>query len=145
MMKKIWLTTDGRPHDVILAAFTNEVAAERYREMLVARYSLGKNLSLLGKQLAHDADAWRLGLGPTVVQRSVDDSLEFLRGAWVVKVDESCRMVACEFSTQLKPNQTPATYRVGIHRICQAHGMTPQAALDAARKAMVSHLSRART
>lgn len=144
-MKRIWLTTDGRPHDAILGAFSTEAAAERYRTLLVERYSLGKNLSLMGKPLAQDADTWRLGLGPTVVERTVDSDLEFLRGAWVVKVDETCRMVACEFSTKLKPGQPPATYRVGIHRICQAHGMTPQAALDGARKAMVSHLSRART
>lgn len=144
-MNRIWLTTDGRPHDVILGAFSTEGAAERYRTLLVERYSLGKNLSLMGRPLAQDADTWRLGLGPTVVERTVDTNLEFLRGAWVVKVDESCRMVACEFSTKLKPGQPPATYRVGIHRICQAHGMTPQAALDGARKAMVAHLSRART
>lgn len=144
-MKRIWLTTDGRPHDSILGLFSTEGAAERYRDLLIERYSLGKNLSLLGKQLSHDADAWRLGLGPTVAHRTVDDNLEFLRGAWVVKVDESCRMVACEFSTQLKPHQPPATYRMGIHRICQAQGMTPQAALDAARKAMAAHLGRCRT
>jgi hypothetical protein len=144
-MKKIWLTTDGRPHDSILGLFTTEAGAARYRDVLIERYSLGKNLSLMGKQLAHDADSWRLGLGPTVVQRTMDDNLEYLRGAWVVKVDETCRMVACEFSTQQKPNQPPATYRVGIHRICQAQGMTPQGALDAARKSMVSHLGRCRT
>jgi hypothetical protein len=144
-MKKIWLTTDGQPHDSILGVFGSEAAAERYRDQLVERYSLGKNLSLMGRQLAHDADAWRLGLGPAVVERTVDDNLEFLRGAWVVKVDESCRMVACEFSTKLNPSHPPAIYRTGIHRICQAHGMTPQAALDGARKAMVAHLSRART
>ena len=85
------------------------------------------------------------GFGPEVVERTLDDNLDFLRGAWVVKVDESCRMVACEFSTKLKPSQPPATYRVGIHRVCQAHGITPQAALDAARKAMVAHLGRTRT
>ncbi|HEY4217245.1 MAG TPA: hypothetical protein VGM67_08905 [Gemmatimonadaceae bacterium] len=144
-MQKIWLTTDGRPHDSILGIFTSERTAERYCEQLVERYSLGKNLSLMGRQLAKDADTWRLGLGPTVVQCSVDENLEFLRGAWVVKVDETCRMVACEFSTQLKPTQSPSVFRVGIHRICQAHGMTPQAALDRARKAMVSHLGRTRT
>lgn len=144
-MKKIWLTTDGRAGDAILGIFSSETGAERYRELLVKRYSLGKNLSVHGRQLAHDADAWRLGLGPAVLERTVDDSPEFLRGAWVVKVDESCRMVACEFSTLLKPNQPPATYRAGIHRICQAHGMTPQSALDAARKAMVAHLGRCRT
>jgi hypothetical protein len=54
-------------------------------------------------------------------------------------------MIACEFSTRIKPNQPPTTYRVGIHRICQAHGMTPQAALDSARKGMVAHLGRCRT
>jgi hypothetical protein len=144
-MHKIWLTTDGRPHDSILGVFTTEAAAKRYRDLLVERYALGKNLSLSGRQLARDADAWRLGLGPDVVERTIDDRLEFLRGAWVVKVDETCRMIACEFSTKLKPNQPPSTYRVGIHRICQAHAMTPQAALDAARKAMVAHLGRART
>ena len=99
----------------------------------------------MGKPLARDADTWQLGLGPAVTERSIDENLDFLRGAWVVKVDESCRMVACEFSTQLKPTQPPATYRVGIHRVCQAHAATPQAALDAARKAMVAHLGRART
>ena len=74
-------------------------------------------------------------LMPLLVMRSYPETL----------LDESCRMVACEFSTKLKPNQPPATYRVGIHRICQAHAMTPQAALDAARKAMVAHLGRCRT
>ena len=144
-MRKIWLTTDGQPVDSLLGLFTTEDAARRYRDVLVERYGLGKSLSALGKQLAHDADAWRLGLGPSVVHRTVDDNVEFLRGAWVVKVDETCRMVACEFSTRLKPGQPPAAYRVGIHRVCQAHGTTPQSALDAARKAMVVHLGRCRT
>lgn len=144
-MRRIWLTTDGRPHDSILGIFTSEAGALRYRSLLVERYSLGKNLSVSGKQLAREADAWQLGLGPDVVERTVDDNLDYLRGAWVVKVDETCHMVACEFSTHLKPTQPPATYRAGIHRICQAQGMTPQAALDAARKAMVAHLGRTRT
>ncbi len=144
-MKKIWLTTDGRPHEGILGVFTSEFGARRYRDLLVERYALGKNLSLLGKPLARDADAWRLGLGPEVVEHAIDENLDFMRGAWVVKVDETCRMIACEFSTKLKPNQPPSTYRVGIHRICQAHATTPQAALDAARKAMVAHLGRCRT
>lgn len=144
-MKRIWLTTDGQPLDSILGVFTSEAGAARYRDQLVERYSLGKNLSLYGKPLAEDVGSWQLGLGPSVVERAVDDSIEFLRGAWVVKVDETCRMVACEFSTKLRPSQPPSTYRVGIHRICQAHGMTPHAALDAARKAMIAHLGRART
>lgn len=144
-MRKIWLTTDGQPVDSLLGLFTTEDAARRYRDVLVERYGLGASLSAMGKRLAHDADAWRLGLGPSVVHRTVDDNLEFLRGAWVVKVDETCRMVACEFSTRLKPGQPPGTYRVGIHRVCQAHGATPQSALDAARKAMVAHLGRCRT
>ncbi len=144
-MKKIWITTDGRPHDSVLAVFTTPDRAERYRDILVERYSLGKNLSLMGRPIARDASTWELGLGPTIAERVVDENLDFLRGAWVVKVDETCRMVACEFSTQLNPNQPPATYRVGIHRICQGHGMTPHSALDAARKAMISHLGRART
>jgi hypothetical protein len=144
-MKKIWLTTDGRPHDSILAVFSSAERAERYREVLVERYSLGKNLSLMGRPLARDAETWQLGLGPAVTERCVDENFDYLRGAWVVKVDETCRMVACEFSTQLKPNQPPATYRVGIHRVCQAHAATPQGALDAARKAMVAHLGRTRT
>ena len=62
-MKRIWLTTDGRPHDSILAVFTSAERAERYRQLLVERYSLGKNLSLMGKPLARDADTWQLGLG----------------------------------------------------------------------------------
>lgn len=144
-MKKIWLTTDGRPQDSVLGIFTTEAGARRYRELLVERYALGKNLSLAGKPLALDADAWRLGMGPEVVERTIDGSLDFLRGAWVVKVDESCRMIACEFSTRLKPNHPPTTYRVGIHRVCQAHAATPQAALDEARKSMVAHLGRCRT
>src|SRR5258707_13025306 len=128
MMTKIWLTTDGRPHDAVLAVFTNPERATRYRDLLVERYALGKNLSLMGKPLARDANTWQLGLGPTVAERVIDENLDFLAGAWVVKVDESCRMIACEFSTQLRPHQPPATYRAGIHPICQAHGMTPQAA-----------------
>ena len=144
-MKRIWITTDGRPHDAVLGVFSTEDRAKRYRDLLVERYSLGKNLSLFGKQLARDAGSWELGLGPVVAERTMDDSFDFLRGAWVVKVDESCRMVACEFSTQLKPCQSPKTYRSGMHRICQAHGMTPHAALDMARKAMVAHLGRTRT
>jgi hypothetical protein len=144
-MRRIWLTTDGRPQESILGIFSSEAGANRYCALLVERYALGKNLSLLGKPIARDAGAWELGLGPEVIERPVDDDLEFLRGAWVVKVDESCRMVSCEFSTRLKPSQPPSTYRVGIHRICQAHGATPHAALDAARKAMISHLGRTRT
>src|SRR5437773_4805772 len=120
-MKRIWLTTDGRPQDGVLVVFSTEFGAKRYRDILVERYALGKTLSLAGRPLARDADAWRLGLGPEVVERGMDENLEFMRGAWVVKVDESCRMIACEFSTRIKPNQPPSTYRTGIHRICQAH------------------------
>jgi hypothetical protein len=144
-MPKIWITTDGRPHDGVLGIFSSELGARRYRELLVERYALGKNLGLDGKSLAKDADAWRLGLGPDVVEATMDENLDYLRGAWVVKVDETCRMITCEFSTKLKPNHPPSTYRVGIHRICQAHATTPQAALDAARKAMIAHLGRCRT
>ena len=144
-MKKVWITTDGRPHDAVLGIFSSQERANRYRDLLVDRYALGKNMSVLGKPLARDAGAWELGAGPSVAERSIDDNFDFLHGAWVVKVDESCRMVACEFSTQLKPGQPPMTYRTGIHRICQAHGMTPHAALDTARKAMVTHLGRTRT
>lgn len=144
-MKKIWITTDGRPHDSVLAVFSTAERAQRYRDLLVERYALGKNLSLHGKPLARNAGTWELGFGPAVTERAVDENPDFLHGAWVVKVDETCRMIACEFSTQLKPNQPPTTYRVGLHRICQAHAMTPHAALDAARKAMVSHLGRTRT
>jgi len=144
-MKKIWLTTDGRPQDGILGIFTSEATAKRYRDQLVERYALGKDLGVAGKPIARDAGAWQLGLGPDVVERSVDDTLDFLRGAWVVKVDETCRMVACEFSTKIRPHQPPTIYRVGIHRICEAHATTPQGALDGARKAMVSHLGRCRT
>lgn len=145
MVKKLWITTDGRPHDAVLGIFTTQERAARYRELLVERYSQGRNLSLFGKPVARDAASWELGFGPTVIEGCVDEDPDFLRGAWVVKVDETCHMVSCEFSTKLRPTQPPATYRVGIHRICQAHGMTPQGALDAARKAMVAHLGRART
>ncbi len=144
-MKKIWLATDGRPHDPVLAIFSTQEGAQRYCDTLVERYALGESLSLMGRRLADSAGAWRLGLGPSVAEASLDERIEFLRGAWVVKVDESCRMIACEFSTQLKPTLSPATYRVGMRRVCQAHGMTPHAALDAARKAMVAHLGRTRT
>ncbi|MGH7621313.1 MAG: hypothetical protein ACREMU_03150, partial [Gemmatimonadaceae bacterium] len=63
-MKKIWLTTDGRPHDSVLGVFSSELRARQYRDLLVTRYTLGKNLSLLGKPLARDAGSWELGLGP---------------------------------------------------------------------------------
>ena len=76
----------------------------------------------MGKPLARDANSWQLGLGPAVVERAVDENLDFLRGAWVVKVDESCRMVSCEFSTQLKPNQPPATYRANFLRCSRRPG-----------------------
>ncbi len=105
-MKKVWITTDGRPHDAVLGIFSSEERAMRYRDLLVDRYALGKNMSVLGKPLARDAGAWELGAGPSVAERSIDDNFDFLHGAWVVKVDESCRMVACEFSTQLKARPT---------------------------------------
>lgn len=144
-MTKIWMTTDGRPHDGVLAVFSTRERAERYRNLLIERYALGKNLSLHGKSLAHDIEAWRLGLGPGLEDRELDENPDFLRGAWIVKVDETCRMIACEFSTQARPSQPSATYRMGIHRVCQGHGATPHAALDAARKSMLVHLGRART
>jgi len=86
-VKKIWLTTDGRPHDAVLGIFSSETGAARYRDLLVERYSLGKSLSVMGKPIARDADSWQLGLGPEVVERTLDDKLDYLRGAWVVKVD----------------------------------------------------------
>jgi hypothetical protein len=75
-----------------------------------------------------------------VLERSVDDPIDTLPGAWCVKVDESLRMVACQFSTQFRIAKTADRYRTGIHAICQAYGPTPHAALDAARKSMIAYL-----
>jgi len=140
-MPKIWLTTDGDPATSILGVFSTRAGAERYVSEVVDRYASGGPLRLLGKPVAKDLGAWQLGLGPAVVDRELDQRLEILPGAWVVKVDESCRMVACTFSTELTPTHPSTTYRTGIHHICQAQGPTPQVAFDAARRGMVSYLA----
>jgi hypothetical protein len=140
-MGQIWVVTNGAPAAAPLAYFSSSTRAQQYRDLLVERYSLG-NLSLHGLQLAHDAGAWELGLGPAVIERFVDDSLSNLPGAWSVKVDESLHMVACQFSTQFRPTKSTDHCRTGIHAICQAYGPTPQCALDNARKAMISYLGK---
>lgn len=136
----IWVVTNGSPDAAPLAYFSDRTRAAAYRDVLVARYGMGKNLSLHGRPIADDAGTWELGLGPVVVERSVDDPLDTLPGAWCVKVDEALRMVACQFSTQFRATKTADRYRTGIHAICQAYGPTPHAALDSARKAMISYL-----
>jgi hypothetical protein len=103
---------------------------------------MGKNLSLHGRPLADHAGAWSLGLGPAVVECSVDESIDTLPGSWCVKVDETLRMVACQFNTQFKPTKSANHYRTGIHTVCQAYGPTPHVALDTARKAMIAYLGR---
>jgi hypothetical protein len=140
MRQTIWAVGDG-PDCVPFGFFSTKHGAELYVRTLVERYSLGKNLSLHGKQIASNAGAWSLGLGPTAIERAIDDPIDTLPGAWVVKVDETCRMVACEFSTAHRPTRSPCRYRTGIHSICEAYGMTPHAALDRARKGMVSYLA----
>ena len=139
---RIWLVTDGTPPTSLLGAFSSEDGARRYLKDLIDRYSLGKTLSVRGRQLARDVDSWRLGLGPTIIDRPVDE-FDCLPGAWMVKVDESCAMIACEFSTQLEPTRHSKIYRVGLHHVAQAHATTPHGALDAARRAMAAYLSRA--
>jgi hypothetical protein len=142
MRNRVWLVTDGTPPTSLLGVFSSEAGAQRYLNELVERYSLGKNLSVRGKQLARDADTWRLGLGPAIIDRPLDE-FDCLPGAWMVKVDESCAMISCEFSTQLEPTRHSKIYRVGLHHVAQAHATTPHAALDAARRAMMGYLARA--
>ena len=139
---RIWVVTNGAPDAAPLAYFSGRAAAAVYRERLVERYGMGKNLSLNGRPIADDAGSWELGLGPVVLERSVDDPIDSLPGAWCVKVDESLRMVACQFSTQFKPTKSANHYRTGIHTICQAYGPTPHVALDTARKAMIGYLGK---
>src|SRR5439155_3645023 len=100
-MRRVWLVTDGSPETPVLGLFSERAGAERYRDALVERYALGKNLSVRGKQLSADAGAWTLGLGPTVVDRPLDLSHDALPGAWIVRVDETCRMISCEFTTSI--------------------------------------------
>jgi hypothetical protein len=128
-VKKVWLATDGRPYDSVLAIFSTREAAKRYCDTLVERYALGESLSLMGRRLADSADAWRLGLGPTVVEGSLDENVEFLRGACCVGLD--CPMIACS-SAQAQAGPI-AAISCRHHRVCR-YSMTPQAALDAARK-----------
>jgi len=139
---RIWVVTNGAPDAAPLAYFSVRATAETYRDVLVERYAMGRNLSLHGRRIANDAGTWELGLGPAVLERSVDDPIGSLPGAWCVKVDESLRMIACQFSTQFRASKTPDRYRTGIHAICQAYGATPHAALDSARKAMIGYLGR---
>jgi hypothetical protein len=142
MSDRIWLVTDGTAETALLGVFSSKFGAERYRTLLVEQYALGRNLSVRGKQLAQDAGAWTLGMGPAVVAQEVDLSSEALPGAWVVRVDETCRMVSCEFTTKVLASKQFERYRVGIHHVTQAYGSTPQAALDGARRAMVSYLTK---
>ena len=141
-MGRIWIVTEGAPDAAALAYFSTPASAESYRRLLVERYGLGKNLSLNGRQLARDAGAWELGLGPAVCEKTLDEAITNLPGSWSVKVDESLHMIACQFSTQFKATKSPDHYRTGIHAICQAYGATPHAALDNARKAMISYLGK---
>jgi hypothetical protein len=140
MRHTIWAVSDG-PDQAPFGYFSTKQGAEQYVRTLVERYALGKSLSLHGKQIAGNVGAWSLGLGPTAIERAIDDPIDTLPGAWIVKVDETCRMVACEFSTAHRPTRSPCRYRTGIHSICEAYGMTPHAALDSARKGMVSYLA----
>jgi hypothetical protein len=137
---RIWIVTNGAPDAPPLAFFSDRARAAAYRDVLVERYAMGRSLSLHGQPIADDAGTWQLGLGPAVLERPVDDPIDALPGAWCVKVDESLRMVACQFSTQFKASKTADRYRTGMHTICQAYGRTPHAALDAARKAMIAYL-----
>ena len=139
---RIWVVTNGAPDAAPIAYFSDHSRAAAYRDLLVERYGMGKNLSLHGRPIADDAGTWELGLGPVVLEHSIDDPIDALPGAWGVKVDESLRMVACQFSTQVKASKTADHYRTGIHAISQAYGPTPHAALDAARKAMIGYLGR---
>ena len=141
-MGRIWVVTDGSLKAGPLAYFSTPTKADQYRALLAERYGLGKNLSANGRPLAEDAGAWELGLGPVVTEKSVDEPFTALPGAWCVKVNESLRMVACQFSAQFKSSKSADHYRTGIHAICQAYGPTPHAALDNARKAMISYLGK---
>lgn len=142
---RIWVVTNGAPDAAPLAYFSARAGAVRYRDLLVERYGMGRNLSLHGRPIADDAGTWELGLGPAVLEQPVDDPIDSLPGAWCVKVDEALRMVACQFSTQFRAAKTADRYRTGMHAICQAYGPTPHAALDSARKAMIAYLGRSRS
>jgi len=141
-MGRIWVVTEGAPNAGPLAYFSSSAGADAYRRLLIERYGLGKNRSLNGRPIARDAGSWELGLGPAVHEKTVDDAISSLPGAWSVKVDESLHMIACQFSTQFKATKSCDHYRTGIHAICQAYGPTPHAALDNARKAMISYLGK---
>jgi hypothetical protein len=141
MRSRIWAVSKDR-ESTALALFSAKDGAERYVRTLVERYSLGRTLSLHGKQLAPDAGNRELGLGPAVLEQAIDEGLDTLPGAWMVKVDETLHMVACAFSTEHKPTKSAIHYRTGIHTICEAYAATPHDALDRARKAMVCYLGK---
>lgn len=144
MQRRIWAVTNDRER-APLALFSTKHGADRYMETLIERYALGRTLSLHGRQLAPEAGNWLLGLGPTVLEQALDARIDTLPGAWMVKVDETFRMVACAFSTQHRPTKPPIHYRTGIHTICEAYAAAPHDALDRARNAMVGYLGQNRS
>lgn len=141
MAGRIWVVTE-ESNASPLAYWSTPAWADRYRNLLVERYGLGKTLALHGKPIAQNAGAWSLGLGPVVVERSIDEPLESLPGVWCVKVDESMRMISCHFSTQYTMQKRAEHYRLGIHATVECYGTTPHAALDRARKEMASYLGK---
>ncbi len=140
MPNRIWTVSTDRDK-APLACFSTKEGAERYIQTLIERYSLGQRLALHGRQLAPDIGAWKFGFGPEILEQPVDEHVDGLPGAWLVKVDDSCRMVACAFTTAYRPARSPVRYKQGINTICEAYGATPHAALDRARRAMMAYLS----
>src|SRR5690242_20113295 len=69
---RIWMVTNGAPDAPALAFFSDRARAAAYRDVLVERYAMGRNLSLHGQPIADDAGTWQLGLGPAVLERAVD-------------------------------------------------------------------------
>ena len=89
-----------------LTLFSTKEGAESYVRTLIERYSLERVLSLHGKQLAPDAGNSALGLRPSVREQALDEGIDTLPGAWMVKVDETLRMTSCAFSTEHTPTRS---------------------------------------
>jgi hypothetical protein len=100
-------------------------------------------LALNGKHLAPEFGNWKLGLGPQAHDREIDKKIEYLPGAWSVRVDERCRIVGCELTLEKPPHHSPTVFKVRRDRIMalSATVVSPRAAAADARACMRNHLN----
>lgn len=138
---RVFVVTVGAADTKPLAYFTTRERAELYVQDLLKRYREGTKLALNGKQLAPKFGEWVLGFGPQVHEHDLDPTIEYLPGAWTVRVNEAGHLLGATFTFDRPPQAHGNAYQRDRMVMAEGFGRAPRDAADKARAALARYVA----